>query len=105
MPPTNGDGPPLTTEDRSDATSAVITPVRIARRSGGCSPRSAVTCRVSLLAPQGRRTRWWYVARCPVCGRAHLARVRDLESVTATRRLPCGHWVAVVIARTYGAAA
>jgi len=71
-------------------------------RSRAHSRQGAPTCRVSLLIPHGRRTYWWYVARCPVCGQPHLGRARDLKSVTVTRRLPCGHRVAIVIARIYG---
>jgi hypothetical protein len=67
----------------------------------GARRRDAVTCRVSLLAPGGRRRLWHYLARCPVCGSPHLGRVRELADVTRTRRLPCAHWIVVVIARTY----
>ncbi len=67
----------------------------------GKPPRNADTCRVSLLKPDSLRTYWHYLARCPKCGRPHLGRARDLERVTGTRRLPCGHWIVVVVARTY----
>lgn len=60
------------------------------------------TARVSLLVPSGRRRCWWYLATCPVCSAPHLARVRDAARVARTRRLPCGHYVRVVVARTYG---
>lgn len=66
------------------------------------SRRQVPTCRVSLLTPYGRRTYWWYVAVCPVCGQSHLGRARDLKSVTVTRQLPCRHQVAIVIAQTDG---
>jgi hypothetical protein len=69
-------------------------------RSRTASPEKMPTCHVSLLSPHGRRTFWWYVAHCPVCGRPHLGRARDLKSVTVTRQLPCNHWVAIAIART-----
>lgn len=90
----------------SQLDSQLSTPVAIVRQPAarrGTKPRDAATCRVSLLAPSGRRTRWWSIARCPVCGTAHLCRSVTLEGVTRTRRLPCGHWVAIVIARTLGA--
>lgn len=69
------------------------------RRNGH---RNAPTARVSLLLPAGRRTNFWYLARCPVCGAPHLGRAKELAGVTGARRLPCRHWVTVVIARTYG---
>ncbi len=72
------------------------------RRRAGASRRDAAPCRVSLLAPSGRRTRWWYLAACPVCRRPHLGRAPDLADVTVVRRLPCGHWTEIVVARTYG---
>jgi hypothetical protein len=78
---------------------------RPARRGRGATRRDAQTVRVSLLFPSGRRTRWWYLDRCPVCGCPHLGRAATLEAVTATRRLPCRHWVTIVVARTYEAAA
>lgn len=77
---------------------------RPARAGRGTTPRDAPTVRVSLLAPGGRRKRWWYLACCPVCRSPHLGRAVTLEGVTGPRRLPCRHWVTVVIARTYGAA-
>ena len=61
----------------------------------------AGTVRVSLLAPDQLRTYWWWLGRCAECGRPHLGRSRDLEHVTRERRLPCGHWVTIVVARTY----
>jgi hypothetical protein len=72
------------------------------RRRRAARRREAITARVSLLAPGGRRTLWHYLATCPVCGAPHLGRARELANVTTTRRLPCKHWVTVVIARTYG---
>lgn len=75
------------------------------QRRNGAKRRDAVTCRVSVLVPSGRRTRWWYLAACPVCLRPHLGRAEELAQVTITRRLPCGHWVEIVVARTYGSAA
>lgn len=77
-------------------------PRQQSKRSAGQRPGRAVTCRVSLLVPSGRRTRWWYVATCPVCLRPHLGRAKELAGVTGTRRLPCKHWVNIVVARTYG---
>jgi len=74
------------------------------RIAAGRRPETALTCRVSLLAP-GYRRRWWhYLCRCPVCGAPHLGRARDLADVTGERRLPCKHWVVIVVARTYGRA-
>lgn len=108
MSPTYRNGPQLGTEDRPDA-SSVTTTASITRRPGkGRRQRAAkhreaaLTCRVSLLAPAGRRTRWWYLATCPACGAPHLGRARELADVTGTRRLPCRHWVVIVVARTYG---
>ena len=57
---------------------------------------------VSVLVPSRRRTQWWYLVRCRTCGAPHLGRAPDLEGVTGPRRLPCGHWVTVTIARSYG---
>jgi len=71
------------------------------RRGRGSWRRDAVTCRVSLLVPAGRRAWWHYLAACPVCGAPHLGRSPELAGVTGTRRLPCGHWIAIMIARTY----
>jgi hypothetical protein len=96
MPPDMRDGPRPVTGDR---------PKQIATHSinrRGPKRRDAVTCRVSLLMPAGRRTRWWYLATCPVCRAPHLGAARDLVGVTGIRRLPCGHYVVVTIARTYG---
>lgn len=84
----------------SFATTITVRIVSRQARSRRASPEKAPTCRVSLLSPHGRRTFWWYVACCPVCGRPHLGRARDLKSVTVTRRLPCKHRVAIVIAQT-----
>jgi hypothetical protein len=64
--------------------------------------REVITCRVSLLAPDEQRKWWRYLGRCPVCGRPHLGRSPEPASVTGTRRLPCRHWVVIVVARTYG---
>jgi hypothetical protein len=108
MPSTDRNGPQLGTGDRPDASSAITAP-RITRRSAKARRQraatrreAALTCRVSLLAPGGRRTRWWYLATCPACGAPHLGRARELADVTGTRRLPCRHWVVIVVARTYG---
>jgi hypothetical protein len=64
--------------------------------------REAATGRVSLLFPDEQRTWWHYLCRCPVCGRPHMGRNRELGEVTGVRRLPCRHWVVIVVARTYG---
>jgi hypothetical protein len=72
------------------------------RRATARRRETAATCRVSLLKPAGRRTRWWYLGACPACGAPHLGRAPDLADVTGTRRLPCRHWVVIVVARTYG---
>jgi hypothetical protein len=71
------------------------------RMRGGSRRRDPVTCRVSLLAPAGRRTHWHYLACCPLCGAPHLGRSPELTGVTGSRQLPCGHWVTVAVARTY----
>jgi hypothetical protein len=54
------------------------TDTRPEHRTRGSTRRDAVSARVS-------------------CGRA-----RDLSGVTGTRLLPGGHYVSIVIARTYG---
>ena len=81
-------------------------PARILSQGGGrrraARRREAITCRVSLLLPNEHRLLWHYLCRCPSCSDTHLGRSRDLAGVTVTRRLPCGHWVTIVVARTYG---
>ena len=72
------------------------------RRQRSAKRREATTCRVSLLLPSAHRALYHYLARCPVCAAPHMGRARELADVTVTRQLPCGHWVAIVIARTYG---
>lgn len=72
-------------------------------RKRGSKQRDAETCRVSLLPPGYRRKQYHYLARCPVCGAPHLGRARELTDVTVTRRLPCKHWVVIVVARVYSA--
>jgi hypothetical protein len=57
---------------------------------------------VSLFAPTGHRTQWWYSHRCRDCGTYQLGRARQLDQVTGIRRAGCGHLVEIVIARTYG---
>lgn len=75
------------------------------QRRSGAKRRDAVTSRALLLVPSQRRTWWWFVARCPVCGLPHLGRSATLDQVTTVRKLPCRHWVEVIVARTYGAPA
>jgi hypothetical protein len=72
------------------------------RRRRAARRREAITCRVSLLLPSEHRKLWHYLCRCPVCQAPHLCRARELAAVTGTRKLPCGHWIVVVVARTYG---
>jgi hypothetical protein len=115
MPPANDDGSRAAQrESRPNiqiATPAKDTPslpratVSARRKRAATRRAAALTCRVSLLAPTGRRTRWWYLATCPACNSPHLGRARELADVTVTRRLPCGHYVAIVVARTYGRSA
>jgi hypothetical protein len=104
MPPDNAERrPPTRSGARTAKSSPRATIPRTAaggRHRRGASRLAAVTARVSLLTPVGRRTRWWYLATRPVCGAPHLG--RELADVTGTRRLPYGHWVAIVVARTYG---
>jgi hypothetical protein len=83
------------------ASSAAIVRQR-GRKRRAARRREAITCRVSLLIPDEQRSWWHYLARCPVCGRPHLGRSRELAGVTSTRKLPCGHWVVIVVARSYG---
>jgi hypothetical protein len=56
--------------------------------------------RVTYLPPSGHRSMHWALGRCPVCGLPHLSRNRALDDVTHVRRLPCGHRVTPVIARS-----
>ena len=77
---------------------AVQVPARIVRRGR----RDAPVAYVSLLVPSERRRCWWYLVTCRVCGAPHLGRARQLEDVTGPRRLPCGHRVTIMVARTYG---
>jgi hypothetical protein len=104
MPPDNVKGGPRAAEpgNRRNPDQAAAKRAKSALSVTGGQRRTAVTCRVSLLIPSGRRTRWWYLATCPVCGAPHLGRARELADVTGARRLPCGHWVTIVVARTYG---
>jgi hypothetical protein len=98
--PKKANGPRPVTGSRPNAQISAVTATSITQRASG--RRAPLTARVSLLVPSGRRTRWWYLVTCPVCYAPHLGRSRDLPGVTGKRRLPCGHWVAVAIARTYG---
>jgi hypothetical protein len=59
---------------------------------------------VSLYAPSGRRTCWWYSYRCCDCGAYQFGRARQLDQVTGIRKAGCGHLVEIVIARTHGRA-
>jgi hypothetical protein len=107
MPPVHRDGPQVGTEGHPDALNATttlkITPsaVKGGRRASN-RREAAVTCRVSLLVPSGRRTWWWFLGRCPLCGTPFLGRARQLEGVTRERHGQCGHRLVVVVARTYG---
>ena len=104
MPPDMRDGPRPVTGDRPEqiaVNSITRRPVK-GRRQRAAKRREAITCRVSLLIPDDQRRWWHYLARCPVCGRPHLGRSRELTDVTGIRRLPCRHWVTIVVARTYG---
>ena len=105
MPPDAKRRPPPGSAARTESspTATIPAPAVTGRRRRAARRReAALTCRVSLLAPAGRRTRWWYLATCPACGAPHLGRARELADVTGTRRLPCRHRVVVVVARTYG---
>jgi hypothetical protein len=106
MPRTTKGGPELTTsQGHPNAHQSAITATRISPIKGGRQHagrrKAAVTCRVSLLVPSGRRTWWWILGRCPVCGTPFLGRARHLQDVTRERRGQCGHRLTVVIARTY----
>jgi hypothetical protein len=74
---------------------------RRSRPLPGDSRKDAITTRVSLLVPDEFRRWWHYLARCPVCGRPHVGRSRELDGATGIRKLPCRHWVDVVVARSY----
>lgn len=67
--------------------------------------RRAPAVYVSLYEPTGRRTWWWYAYSCRTCGRYQLGRAPRLEDVTGPRRAGCGHWLTIMVARTYGRAA
>jgi hypothetical protein len=56
---------------------------------------------VSLYAPSGRRTQWWYSYRCAECGTWQLGRARQIDRVTGPRKAGCGHPVEIVVARVY----
>jgi hypothetical protein len=88
------------TAKQQGAPTRIVSPGGKKRRAA--RRREAMTARVSLLVPDEQRTWWHYLARCPVCGRPHLGRSRELAGVTSTRKLPCGHWVVIVVARSYG---
>jgi hypothetical protein len=98
MPPKYSDGRELHTHDRQHNTESLvsITAAHVASKT------SAPAAFVSLLWPSSRRRCWWYLVRCSLCGAPHLGRARELADVTRTRKLPCGHRVQVVVARTYG---
>lgn len=113
-PPGDGGGPqvaipegrtkrdhPAAEQAQSRVSVAQVADERPEPRRRGRRRDDAPTARVSLLMPGHRRTLYWYLARCPVCGAPHLGRARDLAKVTGPRRLPCQHWATVVIARTY----
>jgi hypothetical protein len=108
MPPTRENGPGPVTLGRPSSCQSAITVTSTTRRpvqrgrQRAASRRYAVTRRVSLLTPSGRRTCWWYLATCPVWRAPHLGRGRELADVTSTRRLLCGHCVTIAVARTYG---
>lgn len=114
-PPTNKGGPwaakpkdrpknaPASAADQPPAGASSAAIIRQRGRKRRAARRcEAITCRVSLLIPDEQRSWWHYLARCPVCGRPHLGRSRELAGVTSTRKLPCGHWVVIVVARSYG---
>jgi hypothetical protein len=92
-------------KSNASATPTIPAPAVKGRRRRAARRRDALTCRVSLLAPDDHRTWWHYLARCPACGAPHLGRSRELTKVTGTRRLPCRHWVEIVVARTYSGTA
>lgn len=102
MPPDMRSGPQVTTPGAASNADGPATSPNTTRRVT-CQP--AATAYVSLYAPAGRRTWWWYSYRCPTCGTYQLGRSQVLTSVTRQRKGGCGHLLAIVIARTYGAAA
>jgi hypothetical protein len=105
-PPGLDDHPTFAPASAADQPPAGASPAAIVRQRGrkrrAARRREAITCRVSLLIPDEQCSWWHYLARCPVCGRPHLGRSRELADVTSTRKLPCGHWVVIVVARSYG---
>ena len=105
MPPDVRSGPQVTTPGsrlNADVLAkgpdlAIVTDGR-GRRQGR---RSAPPMRVSLFAPAGRRTWWWFTGRCLRCGTTSFGRVRHEEDAAGVRRVSCGHRVRVIVARTY----
>ena len=98
MPPKYSDGRELESHGRLHNTESAGSVTAANGSSKAVVPNSFV----SLLWPSAHRQCWWYLVRCRVCGAPHLGRARELADVTRTRRLPCGHRVQVVVARTYG---
>ena len=76
--------------------------IQQANRTDPAPKPQAATAYVSLYAPSGRRTQWWYAYSCRTCGRYQLGRRPRLEDVAGLRRGGCGHEITVVIARIYG---
>lgn len=69
-----------------------------ARVPGRKAPRRM---HVSLFAPAGRRTWWWFTGRCVRCGTTTFGRVRREEDAAGVRRAACGHRVRLTVARVY----
>jgi hypothetical protein len=65
--------------------------------------RRLPTAYASVFVPQGSRTWYWLTFRCPTCDTYVFARCRGVDGVTKPRKATCGHRMATVAARIYGA--
>ena len=79
------------------ANGAAVSSARPSRRGRRVAPRMFI----SLFAPSGRRSWWWFTGRCRVCGYTAFGRVRAAELAVGTRRVSCGHRAYLTVARTY----
>ena len=108
MPARNARGAPAQERPSESDTTATAKRQRTSslsvrrRPPAGQRRRDAVTARVTLIVPGYRRLRWTYLATCPVCLAPHIGKAKELAAVTRVRKMPCGHYVSIVVARTLG---